>query len=74
MAAVGAIFRSGFRGAMALPQQQRAWSSGSDQVASVSVVRLQGLGEVFAEEGRRAVVLQARAVASKMYASFFPLS
>ncbi|KAL7981225.1 hypothetical protein Chor_005459 [Crotalus horridus] len=35
MAAVGAIFRSGLRGAMALPQQQRAWSSGSDQLGDL---------------------------------------
>ncbi|XP_007434913.1 ATPase inhibitor, mitochondrial [Python bivittatus] len=35
MAAVGALFRSGLRGAMALPQRQRAWSSGSDQLGEL---------------------------------------
>ncbi|ETE69733.1 hypothetical protein L345_04461, partial [Ophiophagus hannah] len=37
---------------MALPHQQRAWSTGPDQVPSASVVR--GLRKVFTEKGRRA--------------------
>ncbi|XP_028598565.1 ATPase inhibitor, mitochondrial [Podarcis muralis] len=35
MAAVGSVLRCGFRGALALPQQQRAWSSGADQLGEL---------------------------------------
>ncbi|KAF7242331.1 ATPase inhibitor, mitochondrial [Varanus komodoensis] len=35
MAAVGAALRSGLRGAVAFPSQQRAWSSGSDQLGEL---------------------------------------
>ncbi|XP_053124340.1 ATPase inhibitor, mitochondrial [Hemicordylus capensis] len=36
MAAVGCVFRSGLRGALALPTQQRAWISGSNDQRSDS--------------------------------------
>ncbi|XP_033018787.1 ATPase inhibitor, mitochondrial-like [Lacerta agilis] len=35
MAGVGSVLRCGFRGALVLPQQQRAWTSGADQLAEL---------------------------------------
>uniref|UniRef100_A0A670JKN4 ATPase inhibitor, mitochondrial n=1 Tax=Podarcis muralis TaxID=64176 RepID=A0A670JKN4_PODMU len=60
MAAVGSVLRCGFRGALALPQQQRAWSSGADQVLGWGEVGSGTVREAGGAFGKREAAMEER--------------
>nr|XP_020666200.1 ATPase inhibitor, mitochondrial isoform X1 [Pogona vitticeps] len=50
MAAVGSVLRCGLRGAVALPQQQRGWSSGPDKFDSDKSGAIRDAGGAFGKK------------------------